>query len=142
QVDRQAGSSRIEQASYLIHAEGLRGSAEVIVYTDADGIITIGNGAFTRCEPGDNSWQLAGEDIRLDREAGQGTARHVTLRVKDLPLFYLPWVRFPITDERMSGFLAPVIGSTRDGGLDLATPYYLNLAPNYDATFTPRVLSD
>src|SRR5690606_9384768 len=90
-------------------------------------------------EPGDNSWVVDADRITLDQEAGRGTARNVKLRVGDVPVAYLPWVSFPINDERATGFLAPVIGTTRDGGLDIAAPYYLNLAPNYDATITPRI---
>jgi LPS-assembly protein len=138
-VDRNNGRSEISGASYVLHDVTARGTAAVIVYTDADGIITIDNGIFTRCEPGDNSWAIAGSHITLDREAGRGTARDVTLRVADTPVMYLPWMSFPINNERASGFLAPVIGSTRRGGFDIATPYYLNLAPNYDATITPRI---
>ncbi len=141
-LDRNAGTSEIHEASYVLHEIAARGTANVIVYTDSNGIVTIDNGVFTRCEPGDNAWQIEGSSIELDRPAGRGTARNVTLRVKDLPVLYLPWVSFPINDQRMSGFLAPVVGSTRDGGFDLATPYYFNLAPNYDATFTPRIQTD
>jgi len=138
-IDGSNASSTLENASYLVHATGARGNAEVIVYTDANGVITIDNGVFTRCEPGDNSWVVAGDSISLDRSSGRGTARNVTLRVSDVPVLYLPWVSFPIDDARASGFLAPLIGSTRDGGTDLAFPYYLNLAPNYDLTLTPRL---
>jgi len=138
-VDRISASSALEDASYLLHETGARGNADLIVYTDADGVITIDNGVFTRCEPGDDSWVVAGDNIQLDRDAGRGFARNVTLRVRDVPVLYLPWVSFPIDDARATGFLAPVIGSTRDGGLDLALPYYLNLAPNYDLTLTPRL---
>jgi LPS-assembly protein len=138
-MDRNNGRSEISQASYVLHETSARGTAAVIVYTDEDGIITIDNGVFTRCEPGDNSWAIEGSRITLDREAGRGTARNVKLRVGKVPVVYLPWVSFPINDERATGFLAPVIGTTRRGGFDVATPYYLNLAPNYDATITPRV---
>jgi LPS-assembly protein len=141
-VDQDAGTSEIHDASYVLHEIAARGTANVIVYTDNNGIVTIDNGVFTRCEPGDNAWQIEGSSIELDRPAGRGTARNVTLRVKDVPVLYLPWVSFPINDQRMSGFLAPVVGSTRDGGFDLATPYYFNLAPNYDATFTPRIQTE
>jgi len=138
-VDQNSASSTIESASYVLHDTAARGRADMIVYTDADGIITIDNGVFTRCEPGDNSWLVAGDTIQLDRAAGRGTARHVTLQIKDVPVLYLPWVSFPINDERASGLLAPIIGSTRNGGFDIAVPYYLNLAPNYDMTLTSRV---
>ena len=138
-VHQDTGTSELANASYLLHESGIRGSAGVLVYRDADGIVTIDNGVFTRCEPGDNAWLVQGDHIELNRQTGMGTARAVTLRVKDVPVLYVPWISFPITDQRASGFLAPVIGSTRDGGLDIATPYYLNLAPNYDLTLTPRL---
>ncbi|MES2606161.1 MAG: LPS assembly protein LptD, partial [Pseudomonadota bacterium] len=141
-VDVVKSSGDLHEASYVLHESGIRGTANIIVYTDEAGIITIDNGVFTRCEPGDNAWYVKGKNIELNRTTGMGTARSVTLRVKDVPVMYLPWVRFPISDQRVSGFLAPVIGSTRDGGLDVATPYYLNLAPNYDATLTPRVQTE
>lgn len=138
-VHQDSGTSELANASYLLHESGIHGSASVLVYRDADGIITIDNGVFTRCEPGDNAWLVQGDHIELNRQSGMGMARDITLRVKNVPVLYLPWVSFPISDQRASGFLAPVIGSTRDGGLDIATPYYLNLAPNYDLTLTPRL---
>jgi len=138
-VDQQSGSGEIRDASYVLHDIAARGTADMIVYTDANGIITINNGRYTRCEPGDNSWQVQGRSITLNQSTGRGKATQVKLRVADIPVLYLPWVSFPINDERSSGFLAPVIGSTRDGGLDFAAPYYLNLAPNYDLTITPRI---
>lgn len=141
-VEQQLGSAEISQASYVLHEASARGRAEMIVYRDAEGIITIDNGMFTRCEPGDNAWQVAGSSIDLNRSTGMGTALDVTLRVRDVPVLYLPWVRFPLDDHRVTGLLAPIIGSTRDGGLDIAVPYYLNLAPHYDVTFTPRVQSE
>lgn len=141
-ADRAVGTAELRDASYVLHKEGARGTAAIIVYRDEAGIITIDNGVYSRCEPGSNAWALEGDSIELNQNTGMGTARHVTLRVKDVPVMYMPWVRFPITDQRASGFLAPIIGNTRDGGLDIATPYYLNLAPNYDATLTPRIQSE
>src|SRR5690606_3682941 len=72
---------------------------------------------------------------------GQGTARHVRLEVGDVPVFYFPYLRFPITDQRQSGFLIPSLNSGKDG-LDIAIPYYFNLAPHYDLTLIPRHITD
>ncbi|HEY0960851.1 MAG TPA: LPS-assembly protein LptD [Pseudomonadales bacterium] len=141
-VDQNAGISEISNASYLLHDTAARGTASVIIYRDANGVVTIDNGVFTRCEPGDDAWAITGDTIELDRPSGRGTATNVTLRIKDVPVLYTPYISFPIDDRRMTGFLAPVLGSTRDGGFDMATPYYLNLAPNYDATLTPRLQTE
>ena len=142
QVENAGERTSINNASYVLHEDNIRGTAEVIVYTDAEGIITIDNGAFTRCEPGNNSWVIEGNSITLNQVTGRGVARDVKLRLGKTPVLYLPVITFPINDERATGFLAPTIGSTRDGGLDVATPLYLNLAPNYDATITPRLMTD
>jgi len=141
-VENSGETSTLNNASYLMHDDMIRGTAEIIVYTDADGIITIDNGVYTRCEPGNNSWVMEGSSITLNQETGRGLARDVKLRIGNVPVIYLPVLSFPINDERASGFLAPTIGSTRDGGMDIQAPYYLNLAPNYDATLFPRVMTD
>jgi LPS-assembly protein len=142
QVQNAGEHTSINNASYVLHEDNIRGTAEVITYTDTEGIITIDNGAFTRCEPGNNSWVIDGESITLNQTTGRGVARNVKLRIGNTPVLYLPVITFPINDERATGFLAPTFGSTRDGGLDVSTPYYLNLAPNYDVTLTPRVMTD
>jgi len=134
--------SRVNNASYLLHDDNVRGTAEVIVYTDADGIITIDNGRYTRCEPGNNSWVMEGETITLNQQSGRGLAKNVILRLGNVPVFYLPAISFPINDNRATGFLASTIGSTRNGGIDISTPYYLNLAQHYDATLYPRLMTD
>lgn len=141
-IENGGDRSQINNASYVLHDENIRGSAEVIVYTDADGIVTIENGLYTRCEPGNNSWIMEAKTIVLNQDSGRGVARNLKLRLGNVPILYLPVISFPINDERASGLLAPNIGSTRDGGLELSAPYYLNLAPNYDATVTPRLMSE
>jgi LPS-assembly protein len=141
-VENAGEVSTLNNASYLMHEDMIRGTAEIIVYTDADGIVTIDNGVYTRCEPGNNSWVMEGETITLNQETGRGLAKNMTMRLGNLPVFYLPMLSFPINDERATGFLAPIIGSTRNGGLDIQTPYYLNLATHYDATLYPRIMTD
>jgi LPS-assembly protein len=135
-------TSQLTKASYLLHATMVRGNAGLISYQDQNSVITIDHGSFTRCEPGDNAWLIKGDHIVLDREQGMGTARDVTLTIKNVPVMYLPWVTFPIDDRRTSGFLSPVFGSTQRGGFDVAVPYYFNLAPNYDLTLKTRWQSE
>jgi LPS-assembly protein len=82
-----------------------------------------------------------GGDVVLDRESGFGTARHARLEVGRVPVFYWPWVRFPIDDRRQTGFLWPAVGLSADA-LDYAQPFYWNIAPDQDATITPRWITD
>ncbi|MEX0619503.1 MAG: LPS-assembly protein LptD [Pseudohongiellaceae bacterium] len=142
-VDRENNINQVESASYVIHDFGAHGSAGRITYNSESDIIVIENGQFSRCEPGSNFWYLEADQIRLDQVEGRGYADSVTLKVREVPIFHYPFtLPFPLGDRRMSGFLAPSTGHTRDGGYDLAVPYYFNLAPHYDATLTPRILTD
>ena len=81
------------------------------------------------------------EDFILNQEKGVGVAKRAGLRVKNGPVFYLPYMSFPLDDTRKTGFLFPLIGSGDDGGLDLSAPFYINIAPHWDATLTPRFIS-
>lgn len=127
----------VDSASFLIHQRRLRGQAGQINKTP-DNTLLISDGEFTTCEPDENTWSLRGRNIALHTSEGYGVARDVSLRIKDTPIAYLPYVRFPIDDSRQSGFLLPSVGQDSDGGTDLAIPYYFNLAPDYDATYTLR----
>ncbi len=103
--------------------------------------LELNEATYTSCDPLDPDWQLSADKIRLDRESQQGTAKHMVLRFKDVPFFYFPYVRFPISEQRLSGFLYPTIGNSDKLGAQFQLPYYWNIAPNYDATFTPWYMS-
>ncbi|MDD1510449.1 LPS-assembly protein LptD [Pseudomonas sp. CNPSo 3701] len=134
------GEARIDNAEYVMHAQHVRGSA-AYAKREETAIIRLKDGTYTSCEPGSNAWYLKGNNITLNPATGFGTATNVTLRVKDVPVFYTPYIYFPIDDRRQSGFLPPSIGSSSSNGLTLQTPYYFNLAPNFDATLYPTYMA-
>ncbi|MCB1646552.1 MAG: LPS-assembly protein LptD [Pseudomonadales bacterium] len=133
------GTGVVDAATFLIHSASMRGSAATL-HQKPEQVIGIEDGSITRCEPGNNTWAFRGQNIELLTAEGYGIARHVTLEIKDVPVLYMPWFRFPINDERQSGFLMPGIGSDGSGGTDIVIPYYFNLAPNYDLTYEFRSL--
>jgi LPS-assembly protein len=96
--------------------------------------------SYTTCDPGHEGWSLRATRVDLDQAEGVGRARNATLRLGKVPLLYLPYASFPIDERRRTGFLFPSIGSSQDSGIDVSAPYYVNLAPNYDLTLTPRFL--
>jgi LPS-assembly protein len=89
---------------------------------------------------GDDSWYLNARLLDLDYTRNVGTARDATLEFQGVPILYTPWIDFPLTSSRKSGLLTPTI-KTGSNGFELVTPYYFNLAPNYDATLYPRLIS-
>ena len=83
---------------------------------------------------------MQGDRIFLDRDKGWGEANNVVLKVKSMPIFWLPWMTFPIDDRRKSGLLFPTLSVGDSGGLDISQPIYLNLHPQFDATIAPRYI--
>lgn len=119
----------------------LRGSAEHAALLSADRT-RYRDVIYTTCPPGRSDWSLRASDLLLDHADGMGTARHARIRLANVPVLYSPYLRFPIDDRRRSGFLIPSFGSSNNNGTEITLPYYWNIAPNYDATFYPRFMSE
>lgn len=135
-----SGRLDINTATFLLHGPEMRGRAGSLSRVD-DSRVEIRDGMLTTCGPQQNDWAIVASDIELNQAEGVGTAKHVRLEVLDVPVFYWPYASFPIDDRRKSGFLYPQFGSSSAGsGGFLAVPYYLNLAPHYDATLTPQYI--
>lgn len=117
-----------------------RGRAESIEFM-GENQLRINDGFVTSCKPGDESWLIRADQLDLDYTREVGTARGGSVVFKGVPIPGLPTFEFPLNDQRKSGLLPPLIGTTGKSGPELAVPYYLNLAPNYDLTLTPRYMT-
>ena len=96
---------------------------------------------FSTCAPGKRDWEIYVDELDLDYTREEGSGRHATVRFKDVPLLYLPWMDFSLNNQRKSGFLPPTVGSTSKSGFEVTAPWYWNIAPNMDATLTPRLMT-
>jgi LPS-assembly protein len=97
---------------------------------------------FTTCPGEEPEWLLTAKELELNFDNGVGTAKGAKLEFFDIPFIYLPYMTFPINDQRKSGFLYPLVSTANDNGFEIGIPYYWNIAPNQDATLTPRYLSN
>ncbi len=134
------GRIRFEGADFSLGSSNARGAADSLEINEA-GTLTLTGVEYTTCPPGSEDWLLQGKSIELDTRDGIGTAKGMRLRFFDVPILYLPYISFPIGDARKSGVLTPEIGSSGRSGNEIRVPYYWNIAPNYDATITPRLLT-
>jgi LPS-assembly protein len=118
-----------------------RGDAKK-AYLVKPGISRFKKAMYTTCAEDSNTWSLRATKVTLDENTGTGVARNARLNIKDVPVLYTPYISFPIDDRRKTGFLIPSFGSSDNSGFELKTPFYWNIAPNYDALITPRYLQD
>lgn len=135
------GSGEFKDADYRLTEADARGTSKRVV-RESPKLTRMEQATYTTCPPGNAAWSLNSPDIRLYHDQERGTATNVTLKVRKTPILYLPYISFPLTDKRKSGFLFPTIGSSTKTGLQIGAPYYFNLAPNYDMTLTPTLLSN
>lgn len=133
------------QPSMVVSPQGQR---QFYSRADAEQLLFEGRGhyeleqaRYTQCPVGDNSWYIRTPDLKLDETTQTGTASHPSVVFKDHTILALPFIDFPMTTQRKSGFLLPHIGNSSTNGLDLRVPYYWNIAPNMDDTVSPRILS-
>jgi LPS-assembly protein len=126
-----------ESPSYLLERERTaRGSAERLEFLGPERYRFI-NGNYTTCRPGQEDWHLEASELELDFEEEEGTAVHPRLRFFDTTIVASPYAVFPIGDRRKSGLLTPYYAQTSQRGFEVGIPYYWNIAPEYDAAFTP-----
>ncbi len=137
-LNRQSGI--FTQTQFTLRQRNSRGSAARISVASS-GKAELDHAEYTTCAPGDQAWVLQASSIKLSQADGLGTARNAVLRFQGVPLLYLPYFQFPIDARRTTGLLFPTIGQSGKTGFDARIPLYLNLAPNFDDTFTPRLMT-
>ena len=133
-------SGELTQPVYQLTSLQGRGDAGHIDFIDKNRY-QLKDATYTTCPVDNDDWFLKVKDLDIDKSRNVGTARNATLRFMGMPILYTPWIDFPLNNARKTGMLAPTFGTTERSGLDILVPYYLNLAPNYDATLYPRLLS-
>ncbi|MCK5893153.1 MAG: LPS-assembly protein LptD [Endozoicomonadaceae bacterium] len=140
-VNLNSGKAEVIDAQYVFHPKGIHGKASKIVRQES-GVIHMDDATYTTCQSEDYAWKLKGKAVDLNLLTGVGTAKDVTIRVQDFPVFYTPYIQFPIDDRRHTGFLFPSLSfGDKKIGSNYSQPWYWNIAPNYDAIITPRYMS-
>jgi LPS-assembly protein len=126
-------------SQFILPAVPARGTSR-LTHADSSTLSRYETVTYTTCPPGNQDWLLHATNVKINKETGAGTARNAWFEFKDVPIFYTPYMSFPVDQRRMSGFLNPSLGVTRYAGFNFSLPYYFNLAPNYDYTAMPRYL--
>ena len=132
--------AKFRDGEFVLAERPARGSADEI-RIKADGRVKLDDVIYTTCMDDDPDWEFSAHKLELDTEASRGTARGVKLDFLGVPIAYLPYISFPLDKSRKSGLLFPEFRNSDSSGTEVRIPYYWNIAPNYDATITPRIMS-
>jgi LPS-assembly protein len=143
QVDSFQGT--FEKPTFELYRAGGYGDAAQVEFID-DKRSIIHQARYTTCRraPGPEwlpEWVLKATQMTIDDEESTVQAEGVQLRFHDVPLMGASSVSFALTGERKSGWLPPLMGVDSINGVIVAAPYYMDIAPNRDATITTNVMS-
>ena len=126
-------------SDYFFNARQGRGDARFMELF-GQGQVKLVDSSFTTCPFGSDIWRISAKEINIDKETNTGKSYHTVFYLENIPVMYVPYFSFPLSNERKSGFLYPEASTSTTHGFDITTPYYFNIAPNYDMTLTPRYM--
>jgi len=128
---------QMDQPNFILKDGSSRGGADRVLM-EGDEQYRFRQARYTTCPEGNEDWIIQAEDLELDNNEKVGTVRYAKLKFLGIPIGYTPWGTFSYSGERKTGFLAPTYSSNANTGFDVSLPFYLNIAPNLDATIKAR----
>jgi len=117
-----------------------RGDADAIFF-EGEGKKRLKGARYTTCAADSDDWYIKASELHLDDYSKTATAKNARVDFKGVPILYTPWISFSFLNQRKSGFLSPTWGTTSRSGFEVLTPFYLNIAPDMDATLATRLLT-
>ncbi len=137
--DQAKDTHMLENLNYQLLEQRGNGGADSVVLNGKIG--SLRGATYSTCPPESRQWEVRANRIVVNTEEGMAVARGATLRVGKVPVLYLPFFVFPTDERRRTGLLFPSISNSSRNGFDWRQPIYINLAPNYDATISPRLMT-
>jgi LPS-assembly protein len=134
------GQTRFRDDIALSTTTESRGEAERIDF-EGENQYRLLNNTFTTCPVDNDAWYVRTSELKLDYDREVGEGRDASVYFMDMPILYSPWLSFSLNNQRKSGFLSPSFGTNSDNGFEYQQPYYWNIAPNMDATISPRLMT-
>jgi len=134
-------TTSLSATSYQLNGSAGHGSAEKININGNGNTLSFIDSSFTTCYGPVPDWQMRASEITISSDKKSLEAYHARFSLFDVPILYVPYLTMPISNDRQSGFLYPKISSSNSSGIEVETPYYINISENMDATITPRYMS-
>lgn len=139
--DSDTGAFSVEGARFNLYGLPARGSAGRLEVQQDTGKLSLEDVSYTTCAEDQEDWLMRASRITINSETGMASAWNARLEFLGVPILYMPYLTYPVSNQRKTGLLLPELGSSSKRGLDVSAPWYWNIAPTYDATLTPRYMS-
>lgn len=134
-------SMDLQGVQWVIPSQGLRGTAQGL-NRSADGRLLLRDAQLTRCVPGNLGWLLNVDELEINEAEAYAQGRGAVLRIRSVPVAYIPRLRVPLDGEQTTGWQMPSGGVSSTNGLEFQLPYYWQVSPQLNATVAPRWISE
>ncbi len=134
-VNLEQETGRFENATIIGDEKDVHLEGEVI---EKIGFKTyhIENGWIITCKiPDDETppWSFAASDVVIEQD-GYAVLKNARFRIKDVPVFYSPWLAVPAKNKRETGFLLPELSTGENSGFGFNLPFFWNISDSTDLT--------
>lgn len=139
-INLETGVGFANDVSYKFIVNNGQGTASRIDFESNERAV-INNCTYSTCEGLNPDWYLKAKTLTIDKGLNEMAGSNTVIYFKGVPILAAPWISFPLSNERQSGVLPPIIGATSTGGAEVVVPYYFNIAPNRDVTLYPKIIA-
>lgn len=138
-MDMETGRAEINPALLMASDPSMNVTAEKLIRIN-ENLFTAISAELTTCDIPDPSWKIGNNKLNINL-LGYATGWNVIFYIKDVPVFYLPWIAYPVVRERRSGLLIPQVGYSKTSGMKLGIPLYLVISPSQDLTLNLDIMT-
>jgi LPS-assembly protein len=138
-LNMDTGLAEMDKTLLTVPESGMTITAEKLVRIN-ESEFNATSTELTTCDMPDPSWKFGADNIKVNL-LGYATGRNVIFYIKNIPVFYLPWIAFPVVLEKRSGLLFPRFGYSKSRGMQLDIPAYWVISPSQDLQLDLDIMS-
>lgn len=136
----ESNNTELKDPEYYVNNSIIRGKASLASLNKQEKSVHLEDVYLTTCPKNQESWSIYASSININEDDAFGEAWNTVFNVGPVPIIYIPYINFPIKNQRKTGFLYPNFEYDSTDGYIISTPFYVNLHPSYDLTLTPKVI--
>ena len=133
QIDLTTEQGTLHNGSFFLQRENFHIKGNEIIKTGKESY-RVDRASVTTCDGEKPAWKITGRNLNVTIE-GYGYAHHAIFWIKDVPVFYTPFIAFPVKSKRQTGLLPPQIGTSSRKGFEYNQPLFWAISDSMDATF-------
>lgn len=126
------GEGSLRQARIFLGDKNFHLSGSSVAKVGPD-TYRVEDGRFTTCDGEIPDWEFAAEQVEVT-QGRYARVRNAWFRVRDLPVFYFPYLIYPVKSERETGLLMPRFGYSQERGFKTSMAWYQVIDRNQDIT--------